>query len=106
MLMDAVLLTVPGPLSFVVIACVVLNCIPDPVAVTFTEMLHEEFAATLPPERLIDVAVTVTVPPQVLVKPVEVAVIPPGSGSLKATPLRLCEVFGLVMAKDKVVLSF
>jgi hypothetical protein len=99
---------VPGPLSFEVIAPVVLFCVPSAVAVTFSEMLHELLAATVPPPKLADPepANAVVVPPHVLLRPLGVATTSPaGKLSLKATPVRPM-VFKLVIVNVRLVLVF
>src|SRR5215470_15731142 len=96
----AVLLVVPLPLSLAEIGPVVLFCTPAATPVTFTEMVQEAFAASVPPERLIvpDPAAAVVVPPQELVSPLGVATCrPAGRLSVNAMPVRLSEVFGLLM---------
>src|SRR6476661_4650643 len=95
--MLAVLLVAPAPLSFDEIGPVVLFCTPACTPVTFRLMVHEVFAASDPPVRLIepDPAAAVAVPPQLLVRPFGVATTKPaGSVSLKAIPVSASEVFG------------
>ena len=63
-------------------------------------MVQEPFAARAPPvsEMEPEPAAAVTMPPQVLVRPLGVATTKPaGSESLNATPLRASVVFGLLM---------
>src|SRR5689334_8866654 len=82
---DAVLLVAPAPLSFDEIGPVVLFCTPAATPVTFRLTVHEAFAASDPPVRLIepDPAAAVAVPPQLLVSPLGVGTTKPaGSVSL------------------------
>src|SRR6185437_2792889 len=107
--MLAVLLVAPGPVSFAEIAPVVLFCTPACTPVTFRLMVHEPFAASDPPLRLMEPepAAAVVVPPQVLLSPFGVATTrPAGSVSLKATPVSARLVFGLAMLKVSEVLAF
>jgi hypothetical protein len=104
----AVLLVAPGPLSFEVIVPVVLFCVPSAVAVTFSEMLHELLAATVPPLKLAEPepASAVVVPAHVLIRLFGVATASPaGKLSLKATPVRPM-VFVLVIVNVRLVLVF
>jgi len=82
----------PVPPSFEVTALVVLFCSPAAVPVTFTENVHEEFAAMVPPVRLITFVPAVAVmvpPPQLPVRPFGVdTTSPAGTVSVKATPVR------------------
>src|SRR6185437_15154950 len=82
----------PVPPSFEVTLPVVLFCRPAAVPVTFTENVHELFAATVAPDRLITFvpAVAVIVPlPQLPVRPFGVdTTSPAGSVSLNPTPVR------------------
>lgn len=76
--------------------------------VTFTETRHEPLAAIVPAERLTvdDPAAAVAVPPQVLLRfGVAATTSPAGRLSIKATPLAV-ELFGLEMAKLKLVVPF
>ena len=81
----------PVPLSVEVTLPVVLFCWPAAMPVIFAEKVQDEFAAIVPPERLIVFvpAVAVIVPaPQEPVSPLGVEMTKPaGSVSLKATPL-------------------
>src|ERR1041385_5774541 len=107
--MLAVLLVAPGPLSFDEIGPVVLFCTPAAMPFTFRLMVHELFAARVPPVKLIepDPAAAVAVPPQLLVKPLGVATTKPaGSVSLKATPVSAIDVFGFAMLKVSEVEAF
>src|SRR5579859_5088589 len=100
--MLAVLLVAPAPLSFDEIGPVVLFCTPAAIPVTFTLIVQEAFAASVPPVRLAepDPAAAVTVPEQVVVSPFGVEIFSPaGSASLNATPVSASEVFGLLMVK-------
>jgi hypothetical protein len=104
----AVLLVAPGPLSVEVITLVVFSFVPVVVPVTFTEIVHEPLAATVPPDKLIEPepATAVVVPPQVLLAPFGVETTSPaGKVSLNAKPLRLVE-FGFVMVNVRLVLAF
>src|ERR1043166_6208509 len=107
--MLAVLLVAPAPLSFDEIGPVVLFCTPACTPVTFRLIVHEPFAASDPPVRLIepDPAAAVVVPPQLLVRPFGVATTrPAGSVSLKVTPVSPIDAFGLLMLKVSDVLAF
>jgi hypothetical protein len=105
---DAVLLTAPVPPSFDVIAPVVLFLIPVVVPVTLTEIVHELFPVTVPPDKLIDPdpATAVVVPLQVVVTfGVFATTKPTGSTSVKPTPVKLFG-FELEMVKVRLVLVF
>src|ERR1041384_4314972 len=107
--MLAVLLVAPAPVSFDEIAPVVLFCTPACTPVTLRLMVHEPFAASVPPLRLMEPepAVAVVVPPQLLLSPFGVATTrPAGSVSLNVTPLSARLVFGLLMLKVNEVLAF
>ena len=87
----------PGPLSFDEIAPVVLLSTPAAIPVTFRLMLHEAFAARLPPVRLMEdePAAAVVVPPHELVSPLgDDTCKPAGNASVNAIPVRPSEVFG------------
>src|ERR1051326_5854422 len=87
--MLAVLLVAPAPLSFEEIGPVVLFCTPAAMPLTFRLMVHEPFAARVPPVKLIepDPAAAVAVPLQMLVTALGVATThAAGSVSLKAMP--------------------
>jgi hypothetical protein len=85
-----------------------LFCMPDPVAVTFTEKVQLADAARVALERLTvePAAVAVIVPPpQVPVSPLGVETTnPAGSESVNATPVRLVPEFGFMMVKLRLVL--
>lgn len=102
-LMVAVLLTLPVPPSVEVTLPVVLAFAPAVVPVTFTEKVHEAFAAMVPPARLTVPlpAAAVMVPlPQDPVRPLGVEMTrPAGSVSLNATPVSATVVLGSVMVK-------
>jgi hypothetical protein len=101
----AVLLVVPGPPSFELRTPVVLFFTPAVVPVTFTEMAHDAPAATVPLPRLTEVALAaaVNVPPQVLLAFGALATCTPlGSASLKETPVKASDAFGLLMVKLRV----
>src|SRR5712664_521694 len=105
---DAVLLAAPGPLSVALTTPVVLFFTPVVVPVTFTEMLHELLAATVPPLKLAEPepATAVVVPLQVLLSPFGVATTrPTGSASVKATPVKPM-VFGFAILNVKLVVPF
>jgi hypothetical protein len=107
--MLAVLLVAPGPLSFDEIGPVVLFWTPACTPVTFRLIVHEPFAASVPPARLIEPepAAAVAVPPQLLVSPLGVATCrPAGRVSVNATPVSARFVFGLLMLKVNDVLAF
>src|SRR6476659_549571 len=107
--MLAVLLGAPAPVSVDEIGPVVLFCTPAATPFTLSVMVHEAFAASVPPLKLTepDPAAAVAVPPQVLVSPLGVATWrPAGSVSLNAIPVRANEVFGLLMLKVSEVLAF
>ena len=93
----------PVPPSVEVTLPVVLFCRPAAVPVTLTENVQEEFAAIVPPLRLITFVpcVAVMVPaPHVPVSPLGVEIIrPAGSVSLKATPVSATVALGFVMVK-------
>jgi hypothetical protein len=81
---------------------------PVVVPVTFTEMLHELLAPTVPPLKFAEPepASAVVVPLHELLNPFGVATTnPAGKLSEKATPLRLV-VFGLLIVKFRLVLAF
>jgi len=77
--------------------------------VTFKLMVHEAFAASVPPVRLIepDPATAVAVPVQVVANPLGLATCSTaGSVSLNAMPVSARVVFGLLMLKVSEVLAF
>lgn len=82
----------PVPPSFEVTLPVVLFCKPAAVPVTFTENVQEEFAAMVPPDRLIIFVFCVAVmvpPPQLPVSPLGVdTTSPAGRVSLNPIPVR------------------
>lgn len=78
----------PVPPSFEVTADVVLFFTPAVVPVTFTDNVHEELAAIVPPDKLIAPAAAAAVPPQELVKPLgEETTRPAGKVSVNPTPV-------------------
>src|SRR5882672_8132455 len=82
---------------------------PAVVPVTFTETVHDALEASVPAERLMlpDPATAVAVPPQVLFNALGVATTrPEGRVSVKAMPLSVRVVFGLVMVKVSDVVPF
>ena len=72
---------------------------------TLTGKLQLEFAATVAPDKVIVVAVVVTVPPQNAAVP-GATDSPTGSGSVKPTPVRASPVFGLTNRKLRAVMPF
>ena len=106
--MLAVLLVAPAPLSVDEIGPVVLFCTPAAMPVTFRLMVHEAFAVSDAPVRLIEPepAAAVTVPLQVVASPLGVATCnPAGSVSLNAMPVSPSDVFGLLSVKVNEVLA-
>ena len=103
MLAEAV---VPVPPSVETTALVVLIFVPAEVPVTFTENVHDELAANVPPERLTlpEPAIAVIVPaPQEPESPFGVATTrPAGSTSLNATPVREATALELPRLNDNV----
>jgi hypothetical protein len=99
----------PVPPSVAETAPEVLTWEPAAVPVTFTLTVQLADAARDPPLRETaagDTAATAT-PPQVLARPLGVAMArPAGSVSLKATPVRATVAFGLVMVKVRDVEPF
>jgi hypothetical protein len=81
----------PVPPSVDVTFPVVLFCIPATVPVTFTVNVHDEFAASVAPDKLITFVPCVAVivpPPQAPLSPLGVAITKPaGSVSVKPTPV-------------------
>ena len=76
---------------------------------TLSEMVQEALAASVPLERVTEPepAAAVTVPLQVVLRPLGVATTrPAGSASLKLTPVRPRVVFGLLILKVSEVLAF
>jgi len=97
----------PVPPSVELTVPVVLFLTPVLVAVTLTEMVHEALAASVPPDQLIELEPAVAVIVPVLQVPPCVATTnPEGKLSVKATPLRLVPVFGLVRVKVRVLFAF
>ena len=97
----------PVPPSVEVTFPVVLFFTPAVVPVTLTEIVQELPAESVPPDKLIvlEPAVAVTVPPQVLLTPGGLATSSPeGRLSVKATLLSAIVVFGLLIVKVRVVL--
>lgn len=105
----AVLLAAPVPPSVDVTADVVLAKLPAAVPVTFTENVQEALAASVPPLRLTPVfwVAVMVPPPQLPVRPLGVEIIKPaGRVSLKATPLSVVLVLGLLIVKLRLVEPF
>ena len=109
--MLAVLEVLPVPPLVEVTGLVVLLITPTVTPVTFTEIAHEELAATAPPVKLTeaDPAVAVAVPPHVFVSPLGVdTTIPAGKVSVNATPVSatvLAVGLVMVMVSEDVALS-
>ncbi len=98
----AVLLVAPGPLSVDEIGPVVLFCTPAAIPLTFRLIVHDAFAARVPPVKLIepDPAAAVTVPLQVLAKSARRCNLEPcRQRVIKATPVSPSDVFGLLRVK-------
>lgn len=95
----------PVPPSVDVIAPVTLFCAPVAELMTFTLNVHEELAASVPPDNATVAPVAEIVPePQLPVSPLGVATAnPDGSGSVNATPLNEAAAFGFVTVKLNVV---
>src|SRR5262249_60475807 len=90
----AVLLLPPS----VELTCTELLLSPAVVPCTFTETAHEALAASVPPDRLTELApaVAVGVPPQVLLRlGVEATTSPAGRLSVNDNPLSVTLLFGL-----------
>ena len=91
----------------VVTVLVVLVFSPVAVPVTFTEKLHEEFAARVAPDRVTKPVPAVAVmdpPPQLPIRPLGVEITrPAGRVSVKAKPVSAVEAFGFIMVKFKLV---
>jgi len=100
----------PVPPLVEVTAPVVLFFVPEVVAFTFTEIVHELLIATAPPVRLTLPlpAVAVVVPPQVLLRPFGVASTnPAGNVSVNATPVsETVLAAGLVIVNVRLVVPF
>lgn len=91
----------PVPALVDVTVLVVFVSIPDPVAVTVTLKVHGTPGATVAPDSPIELAVTVSVPPQAA-EVAGVAVIPTKE-SVNATPAILLIVFRLVIVKPRLL---
>src|SRR5450755_2442110 len=93
----------PLPPSRELTASVVLFCVPAAVAVTLTLNAHVAPGASVAPDSVTapDPGVaTMPPPPQLPVRPLGVATTrPPGSASLKPTPVNVVVLFGLVIVK-------
>jgi len=101
----AVLLLPPG----VELTCTELFLFPAVVPCTFTETAHEALAASVPPDRLTELAapVAVAVPPQVLLRLGVVATTSPaGRLSVNANPASVTLLFGLLMLMVSKVVPF
>jgi len=102
----AVFEVAPAPLSFELIAPVVLFHTPvvDPVTVTLKLQLPPP--VSVPPLKLIVLgAVVVSVPPHAAVGPEVATVTPAGSVSVKLIPVRFCVAFGLLMVNVSEVVA-
>lgn len=96
----------PVPPLVEVTGPVVLRIAPGEIAVTFTVMVQDALAATVPPLKLMDPldGVAVRVPPHPFVAAgVAATSKPEGKVSATATPLNATPVFGLVMVKVRLV---
>ena len=85
---------------------VVLEAVPAAVPVTVTTTVHDEPWVRLPPERLMELALALAVPPQLLLRlGVDATAKPAGRVSVNARPVRSPAevVFGLLMLKVRVV---
>jgi hypothetical protein len=93
----------PVPLSFEEIGSVSLTFVPVVSAVTFTLNVHELFAASVAPERLIKEEVAtaeIAPPPQDPVRPFGVATASPtGRASVNDTPVSDVDEFGFEIVK-------
>src|SRR5215510_7295685 len=101
----AVLLLPPS----VELTCTELILSPAVVPCTFTETAQEALAATVPPDRLTELAppVAVAVPPHVLFKfGVEATTRPAGRLSVNANPVSVTLLFGLLMLMVSKVVPF
>src|SRR5215510_10888866 len=101
----AVLLLPPS----VELTCTELILSPAVVPCTFTETAQEALAATVPPDRLTELAppVAVAVPPQVLFRfGVEATTSPAGRLSVNANPVSVTLLFGLLMLMVSKVVPF
>src|SRR5579859_3613914 len=106
----SVLLGAPGPLSLAEMGPVVLLLTPTVVPLRFTRMEQVGLAAgSVPPVKVIvaEPAVAVTVPPQLLLRPLGVATTrPAGRLSVKAIPVRFTLAFELVRVKPTAAVPF
>src|SRR5215471_7949132 len=101
----AVLLLPPS----VELTCTELFLFPAVVPCTFSETAHEPLAASVPPERLAELAppVAVAVPPHVLLRlGVEATTSPAGRLSVNANPVSVTLLFGLLMLMVSRVVPF
>jgi hypothetical protein len=101
----AVLLLPPS----VELTCTELFLSPAVVPCTLTETAQEALAATVPPDRLTELAppVAVGVPPQVLLRfGVEATTSPAGKLSVNDSPVSVTLLFGLVMLMVNKVVPF
>src|SRR5215470_15749119 len=101
----AVLLLPPS----VELTCTELLLSPAIVPCTFTETAHEALVASVPPDRLTELAppVAVAVPPQVLFRlGVDATTSPAGRLSVNANPVSVTLLFGLLMLIVSKVVPF
>jgi hypothetical protein len=104
----AVLLVVPVPPSFEVIAPVVLSFVPAVAPNTLTDSVQVLVTGSVPPDKLSDgaPATGAKVPPQVLVAPGgDATTTPAGKLSVNPIPVSATFVFGLAMLKVKVLVA-
>src|SRR5215467_7448751 len=102
------LAVLPLPPS-VELTCTELLLSPAVVPCTFTETAHEALAASVPPDRLTELApaVAVGVPPQVLLRlGVEATTSPADRLSVNDNPLSVTLLFGLLMLIVNKVVPF
>src|SRR5512140_2930021 len=105
MTVNVAFVEVPAPASFE-LKLKLFVFVPAITPVTFTRIVQELLAGTVPPDRVIAVApgAAVAEPPQVLSMPgVLDTTSPAGSGSLKANPVTVVEGITLLIAIVSVV---
>ncbi len=100
----------PVPPSTELTGPVVLSIVPVAMAVTFTENAHEVPPASVAPVKLTTrepAAAAMAPPPQLPASPFGVETLrPPGSGSVKPTPVKVLDLLGLSMVKLSEIDSF
>lgn len=101
--MLAALLGEPAPVSLALIGPVMFVNVAITAPVTFTCKVQVPPPGKPPPLRLIELGLTIGVPPQVLLS-TPAAIKPEGSGSVKATPVSGRVMFGLLIVKVSGVL--